>query len=422
MRRTDHAATPLRRSLTTPKIVFLVVAAAAPMSGVVGSVPLAFAIGNGVGVPATFVLAGLTLLCFSVGYAAMSREIVNTGGFYTNIGHGLGRPLAVSGGLIAVVAYNAVVAGVAGAFGYFSELVAASHGLHVAWVVWAAAGTAAMGFMGYRRIDLSARVLAVLMVAEVAVLVLLALSIVAHRGTDAFPGTTFRPDTVLAPGLGVALMFALISYVGFEAAALYGEESHDPRRSVPVATYVSVVLITVRPAEVCGLRWADVDLGKATLDIANTRTLMGNKTVVEKDTKSAAGERLLPLPALVREALKRFRATQMAEKLAAGEAYENSGYLLVDELGRPLNGRHLRVRAYKIMAENALRRVRLYDARASCFTYLANNGVPDHLLALWAGHTSVKTTKRWYVKPGVEDLHPAADTWGGLASSPDPLP
>ena len=174
-------------------------------------------------------------------------------------------------------------------------------------------------------------------------------------------------------------------------------------------------LMGLRPAEVCGLRWQDVDLDAATLSIANTRTLMGNRTVVEKDTKSMAGERVLPLPALVREALKTFRATQAAERLAAGEGYSGSGYVLVDELGAALNGRQLRVRAYKIMDQNGLRRVRLYDARASCLTYLANNGVPDHLLALWAGHTNVKTTKKWYVKPDVNDLLPAAEAWGGLA-------
>jgi integrase len=72
------------------------------------------------------------------------------------------------------------------------------------------------------------------------------------------------------------------------------------------------------------------------------------------------------------------------------------------------------------MAENALRLIRLYDARASCFTYLANNGVPDHLLALWTGHTNVRTTKRRQVDPDVEDLRPAADTWGGLARVPTP--
>ncbi|MFD9290293.1 tyrosine-type recombinase/integrase [Streptomyces sp. NPDC060030] len=101
----------------------------------------------------------------------------------------------------------------------------------------------------------------------------------------------------------------------------------------------------------------------------------------------------------MREALAEFKATQMAEKLAVGERCEDNGYVLVDGLGRALNGRQLRERAYKVMAENSLRRVRLYDARASCLTYLANNGVPDHLLARWAGHSDVRTTKRWYVKP-----------------------
>jgi integrase len=143
--------------------------------------------------------------------------------------------------------------------------------------------------------------------------------------------------------------------------------------------------------------------------------MMGNRTVVEKDTKSMAGERVLPLPGLVREALKAFRAQQAKERLAAGEGYEGAGDVLVDELGAALNGRRLRVRACKIMDENGLRRVRLYDARASCLTFLANNGVPDHLLAMWAGHTNVKTTKKWYVKPDVADLLPAAEAWGGLA-------
>jgi hypothetical protein len=61
-----------------------------------------------------------------------------------------------------------------------------------------------------------------------------------------------------------------------------------------------------------------------------------------------------------------------------------------------------------------LRRVRLYDARSSCLTYLAHNGVPDHILARWAGHTNVKTTKKWYVKPDVKDLREAATTSDGL--------
>src|SRR5205807_1394972 len=132
----------LRRSLSTPRIVFLVIAAAAPLAAMVGTVPLAFAIGDGPGFPAVFVFAGITLLCFSVGYAAMSRRIVNAGGFYTYISSGLGRIPAVGGGLVAVVAYNTVTVGLVGAFAYFAQLIAASHGWSIPWEWWAAGGIA----------------------------------------------------------------------------------------------------------------------------------------------------------------------------------------------------------------------------------------------------------------------------------------
>ncbi|MFJ1647212.1 tyrosine-type recombinase/integrase [Streptomyces sp. NPDC088258] len=87
----------------------------------------------------------------------------------------------------------------------------------------------------------------------------------------------------------------------------------------------------------------------------------------------------------------------------------------MDELGSAPHGRQFQERARTIMDENGLPRVRLYDARASCIRYLADNGVPDHLVAMRAGHTNVRTTKKWYVKPDVADLLPAAEAWGGLA-------
>jgi integrase len=142
--------------------------------------------------------------------------------------------------------------------------------------------------------------------------------------------------------------------------------------------------------------------------------MMGNRYVVEKDTKSLAGERELPLPAPVLAALRSFKALQAKEKLALGEAYAESGYVLVHETGEAFTIKQLRRRAYRLMVILGLRRVRLYDARSSCLTYLANNGVPDHILARWAGHTNVRTTKKWYVKPDVEDLREAATTWDGL--------
>lgn len=236
----------LRRTLDTPKIVVLVVAAAAPMAALVGTVPLAFAIGDGAGVPAMFAAVGLILLCFSVGYAAMSRRIVNAGGFYTYISSGLGKPPAVAGGLVAVLSYNAICIGLVGAFGYFLRLgLEQQFHLNVPWQVLAAIVIAAVAMLGYRQIDVSARVLKLLMAAEIAVLLILDIFVIARNGGSAFPRTSLAPKTIFGGAVGVTMMFAFSSYIGFESAALYGEEAHDPRRSVPLATYVSVIVIAV---------------------------------------------------------------------------------------------------------------------------------------------------------------------------------
>ncbi|MFD1660513.1 APC family permease [Streptomyces caeni] len=233
-------------TLTTAKIVFLVVAAVAPMAAVVGTVPLAFALGTGSGVPAAYALAGVVLLCFAAGYAAMGRHIVSTGGFYAYLRHGLGRVPAVCGAFVAALAYNAFTCGLIGACAYFTRLALQdlAH-ITVPWPLLAAVVLLLVALLGRRQIDLSARMLALLLGAEMAVLAVLDVAITAHKGASAFPATSFSPHTATHGALGVTLMFAFISFLGFESAALYGEEARDPKRSVPRAVYASVVLIAV---------------------------------------------------------------------------------------------------------------------------------------------------------------------------------
>ena len=76
----------------------------------------------------------------------------------------------------------------------------------------------------------------------------------------------------------------------------------------------------LRPEEVCGLRWRrDVYLTGRELSIRKVRTLVDGKPV-EKPPKTAAGKRTLPLDDALAASLKAFRALQVAEKLAGGEA------------------------------------------------------------------------------------------------------
>jgi integrase len=155
-------------------------------------------------------------------------------------------------------------------------------------------------------------------------------------------------------------------------------------------------LIGLRPAEVAGLRWIDVDLDAGTLRVETTRTLVAG-VVVEKDAKSGAGERGLPLPTIVHTALRAFRKRQAKEQLAAGEGWHASGRVACDELGREVKTDWLRRRAYKAMETADVRKVRLYDARHACLSWMANNGVPDVVVSAWAGHADLGFTKRIYV-------------------------
>ncbi|WP_329615051.1 site-specific integrase [Streptomyces brevispora] len=179
-----------------------------------------------------------------------------------------------------------------------------------------------------------------------------------------------------------------------------------------------LTFIAERPAEVCGARWAqDIDLEKGTTTIGNTRTLTydperprGERSVViEKDAKSEAGERALPLPVPTWNGLRAFRKIQVAERLAAGEAYENSGYVMVDKLGCPWKTDKLRREAYKLMDQLEVRRVTLYMARHAILSWMANNGVPDTVVSAWAGHADLSFTKRIYVHPDPQSLRAGSE-------------
>jgi len=184
-----------------------------------------------------------------------------------------------------------------------------------------------------------------------------------------------------------------------------------------------LTFIAERPAEVCGARWKeDIDLENGTTTIGNTRTLAydpskprGERSVVvEKDTKTEAGERALPLPMPTWIGLKMFRSIQDAERRAAGAGYEDSGYVMVDALGRPWKTDKLRREAYKLMDATGVRRVRLYDARHAVLSWMANNGVPDVVVSAWAGHTDLSFTKRTYVHPDPQSLRAGSEKLGEL--------
>lgn len=233
-------------SIGLAHIVFFVVAAAAPMTAVVGATPPAFAFGNGVGVPGAFVLAGLLYLLFSAGYTAMTPYISGAGGFFSYISKGFGGAAGIGGALMALLAYFAIQIGIYALFAVFMAATLAPFGIELPWWGWAFAVLAVVVYFGRRNIAISGRILGACMVAELLILLLLDIAILAHGGgPEGLSLAGFHPSEVFAPGLGVSMVFVLGAYVGFEATAIFAEEAHRPERTIPRATYVAVVLITV---------------------------------------------------------------------------------------------------------------------------------------------------------------------------------
>jgi amino acid transporter len=236
-----------RDSVGVAHVVFFVVAAAAPLSAVIGVTPAAFALGNGPGVPATFLLVGALYLLFSVGFTAMSRFLGDAGGFYPYIVAGLGRPAGVGGAFIAVVTYNAVDLSVYGLFGFFGNSMGrAATGADIPWWAFALLLGVAVYWCGRRNIAFSGRLLGACMLAEISILLLLGLAILGHGGgPEGMALQPFAAPGIFAHGLGLSLVFVVTSFIGFEATVIFGEEARDPRRTIPRATYIAVLLIAV---------------------------------------------------------------------------------------------------------------------------------------------------------------------------------
>ncbi|WP_412516029.1 APC family permease [Actinomadura madurae] len=235
-----------RNTLGTSSIVFYIIAAASPLTVVIALFPIMIGAGNGVGLSGAFVLAAAILLLFAVGYVAMSRHITNAGAFYAYVTLGLGRPFGLGSASLAIWAYNAIQVGLYGGFGYYAaDLTHSATGVNVPWWLFALAAMAACLALGVHGVHTGARVLGVLMSCETIMIIVLsgAICVDLVRSGTAVTFEPFSPTTTVSAGLGISLMFAHASFIGFEGSAIYGEEARDPRRTVPRATYVAVVFM-----------------------------------------------------------------------------------------------------------------------------------------------------------------------------------
>ena len=225
-------------------IVFLVLSAAAPLVVIAGGVPVAMLLGNGAGLPACFGLAMLILLVFAVGYTEMAHHVRNAGAFYAFAARGLGGMAGGATATIALASYVAMLMGLYGLFGSaLSEAIGTTLHVRIAWGPCALGGLAAVSLLGYRQVDLSARILALLVGCEYLIVLYLDLRVLLAAGDSGISTVSFTPAAFTAGSPWIALLLSFSAFVGFEATTIYSEEARDPARTVPLATYLSVIVL-----------------------------------------------------------------------------------------------------------------------------------------------------------------------------------
>lgn len=230
--------------LGTSDIIFMILACAAPMGVLVGIVPLALAFGNGAGMPGTQMLVCFVMLLFAVGYVRMIPHVRNAGAFYAYIALSLSKEAGIVAAYVAVVAYICAAASVLGAMAFFtSDLLQSTLGIASRWEVWAAIGLLLISWLGYHKISMAAKVLTIALLLEVGLILVIDAMILFDRGFSGLDFSSFDPNAIFAPGLGIALIYAINGCIGFEATAIYQEEARDRERTIPRATYGAVLVL-----------------------------------------------------------------------------------------------------------------------------------------------------------------------------------
>jgi amino acid transporter len=230
-------------------VTFFALAATAPLAALITVVPAAYARGGGPLVPLTFVAVAAGLLLFCAGYAAMAHRAPYAGALYTYVSRGLGRPTGIAAAWITVVSYHALQLGLYGVAGVTAAPLL--HGwfhLDTRWWMVAAACWLLVALCGTIRVEVASGLLALLVLAEIAVVAgFAAANVLAPADGTLAAGSIVPadPGAIDRPALGLLLAAGVLAFVGFETAGAYAEETMRPRRQSGHAAYATVVVLAL---------------------------------------------------------------------------------------------------------------------------------------------------------------------------------
>jgi amino acid transporter len=241
--------------LTLPTIAILCIAAIAPAASMLFNVPV-MASQAGASVTLVFVLSAIGVLLLGVSVLYFANRLSSAAGFSTWVRHGLGKGAAFQTGWLMIGGYALFEAALQSTVGGSIDPILSGIGFHIpgGWVTYSILLIVIVGVLSYFSITASIWVMAPFAVLEVLALIILDIVITVRGGVAGHDFVhTFLPlgSTVkgVAPGgilgIGIAMALGILAFVGFETAAVYGEEAKNPKRTIPVAVLTLIIGLAV---------------------------------------------------------------------------------------------------------------------------------------------------------------------------------
>jgi amino acid transporter len=232
--------------LSVPNGIALAAAAMAPVIAVVLNAPAAGPVA-GAALPLSFLLAFIACLFVGNSVVQFARRLPSAGSFYTFNSHGLGKTAGFFTGWLFWIGYAILSPGLFTALGAFAhDYVASTFNADVPWWIFSLVCMAIVVGLSIRSIKASVQVDLTLLIIEVLVFLLLAVFAIVRAGSNNTP-TVFTPSASPTgfSGVGLGVVFGILSFIGFDAAATLGEETRNPRRNVPLAVGGALIMVGV---------------------------------------------------------------------------------------------------------------------------------------------------------------------------------
>jgi amino acid transporter len=232
-----------RNAIGLTEVLFQCITHMAPAVATALSIGAATAFAGGI-TPLAVLFAMIAVLFTAYSMSELARHLPSAGGMYTYVSRGLG---SFFGWLMAwsfALAEPLIMPILLGGFGFYGAIFLSTYlniEFELAWIILAVLCGLVVWFLIYRGIALSTRAGVILGAIEIGIFLLISALLIVNAEENTLSVFIPGENGVLPAFQG--MIFCLLAFIGFEAAAPLGEETAEPRRTIPKAVIWSAVLV-----------------------------------------------------------------------------------------------------------------------------------------------------------------------------------